>query len=145
MASATVLEAFITKLKTISSVTALLATADATSIFVLGRVQGQQNSPYITVGELMTRGKPYSDQMITTMRVRVYFGDQQGNSSMQPLAKIVPLVRQNMDRVDLGTITGIGFMDCRWNGYQSEDRYDYALRHYYQELRFDLYLGRPMP
>ena len=144
MPSATVLESFITKLKTVSAVTALLHDG-AASIFVLGRVQGQQDSPYITVGELMTRGRPYSDQMTTTMRVRVYFGDQQGNSSMQPIAQIVPLVRQNMDRVDLGTITGIGFMDCRWNGYQSEDRYDYALRHYYQELRFDLYLGRPMP
>lgn len=137
------LDAFITALKSKTAVTSLL-NGNSNAIFSQGRVKGGQASPYITVGELMTRGRPTTPHIIITMRVRVYFGDQQGMASMAPLSQIVPVVKEQMHMADLGDIARIGFMDCRWNGYQSPDMFDYALRHYYQEVRFDIYAGHSL-
>lgn len=134
------LDAFITKLKAQSAVTSLLPSG-ASSVFALGRVQGQQGSPYVTVTELLTTGRPNTAHLTTTIRVRAYFGDVSGNATTLAIGQIIKVVKESMHKADLGDITDIGFMECRWSGYQSAFLYDYGTRDYYQEVRFAIQLG----
>lgn len=145
MSSQTVLEAFIKTLKAAAFVsdTGLLPNGTS-SIFPMGRVQGQQGSPYLTVGELLSRGSENDAHLTTTIRVRAYFGDNSGKASTLLIHKLVVAVKEAMHKANLGDIDGIGFMDCRWSGYQSADLYDYGTRDYYQEVRFNIHLGHTL-
>lgn len=144
MASETALEAFVDSLKTKTAVTTLLPNGSA-SIFTIGKVTGQQGSPYVTVAELLSRGRPNTAHLTTTIRVRAYFGDNSGNANTLPIMRLIKAIKESMHKDDLGDITDIGFMDCRWSGYQSATLYDYGSRDYYQEVRFDIQLGHALP
>lgn len=137
------LDAFVSTLKTKTAVTDILG--GTAKIFPIGRVQGQQGSPYITVMEHITRGRPNTAHLTVTMRVRAYFGDNSGNASTVLITALIKTIKESMHLADLGTITDIGFMECRWSGYQSGTLYDYGGRDYYQEVRFDIQLGHALP
>jgi len=144
------LDAVMTRLKNYPNLLAFLPNGSA-DVLPTGRATGATNkapgasvSPFLTVSEWQLRGHPNTPHIINTIRVRVYSGDTSGQAQTPLITKILYEVKKALHKFDAGQIDNMGFMDCRWSGYQSATLYDFALRMYFQEIRFDLYLAQSL-
>ena len=138
MAAANALEAFYTALRAQTSVTSLLAHG-ADSILMVGQARPTTDMPYIT---LTHGGDQHGDgsslnYFSSTIRVRVYYN--QDTSSFFEIEAIMKALRPAMNNADLGTISGIGFLCCYFSGYSSGALFDFNLRQWMREMRFDVH------
>lgn len=144
MSAASGHEAIFNFLKANTSVTGLLQNG-ASDIYIFGRLQPTSAYPAISVGHGGSGdfGKHgYGAMFFDTIRVRVYYKSEQ--ASLNDIEKIVKQLKLSLNKADLGTITGIGFLECRWTGYCSGDLFDPIIRSWYRELRVDVFQAAPI-
>lgn len=138
MASDNALQAFYNYLRQQERVTGLLAEG-ADSVMIAGRARPTTAMPFITVTHGGDHGGDGSqlNYYCSTIRCRVYFNQE--TSSVVDIEAIMKELRPAMNNADLGDIQSIGFLGCYFSGYSSGNLFDFNLRQWSREMRFEVH------